>query len=113
MFPGRGKTGHLVEPKAAWRALLRRGGLSGVRLHDLRRTFGSWQALTGASLPVIGKSLGHTQPSTTSIYARLTIEPVRESVTKATRAMFGAANGKSPAEPEPSAVDNGEGEGHE
>ena len=48
--------------------------------HDLRRTLGSWQAKTGASLVVIGKSLNHRNVTTTAIYARLDKDPVRESV---------------------------------
>ena len=100
VFPGEGKTGHLVEPKKAWVAILRRASLwrlldhlealgkltseerqlaelqiaqapvvaerryramadgvgidpatydmTDLRIHDLRRTLGSWQAKTGA-----------------------------------------------------------------
>jgi|GEM_PF-6038344 len=29
-----------------------------IRMHDVRRTFGSYQAITQASLQVIGKSVG-------------------------------------------------------
>ncbi len=46
----------------------------------------------GASLPIIGKSLGHTQVSTTAIYARLQMDPVRDSVESATTAMLTAGN---------------------
>jgi integrase len=88
VFPGAGKTGHLVEPKKAWTRILDRAGLQDVRLHDLRRTLGSWQAATGASLPIIGKSLGHKSLSATQIYARLDLDPVRASVNKATDAML-------------------------
>jgi integrase len=42
-----------------------------LRLHDLRRTVGSWLAMGGASLPLIGKVLNHSNASTTQIYARL------------------------------------------
>jgi integrase len=61
-----------------------------LRIHDLRRTLGSWQAASGSSLPVIGRSLGHKQVQTTAIYARLSLEPVRESVERATAAMLTA-----------------------
>ncbi|TVO60548.1 tyrosine-type recombinase/integrase [Denitromonas ohlonensis] len=61
-----------------------------VRIHDLRRTLGSWQAKTGASLPIIGKSLNHKSPQATAIYARLDLDPVRASVEKATAAMLKA-----------------------
>lgn len=88
VFPGVGATGHLVEPKTAWKRILKRAGLHDLRLHDLRRTLGSWQAATGASLPIIGKSLGHKSLGATQIYARLNLDPVRDSVNRATDAMF-------------------------
>ena len=50
------------------------------------------QAKTGASLPVIGKSLNHKNQSTTAIYARLDLDPVRSAMEKATAAMLEAAN---------------------
>jgi integrase len=62
-------------------------GFSGVRLHDLRRTFGSWQAANGSSELLIGKSLGHRNTRSTAVYARLTLDPVRQSVERATAAM--------------------------
>jgi integrase len=88
VFPGRGHTGHLVEPKTAWKRTLKRAGLTDLRLHDLRRTLGSWQAATGASLPIIGKTLGHTSLAATQIYARLNLDPVRAAVNTATDAML-------------------------
>ncbi|MVF25131.1 site-specific integrase, partial [Methylocaldum sp. BRCS4] len=42
VFPGPGKTGHLVEPKRAWDAMLQKAGIENLRIHDLRRTLGSW-----------------------------------------------------------------------
>ena len=62
-----------------------------LRPHDLRRTLGSYQAITGSSLPIIGKSLGHKSQAATQIYARLDLDPVRNSVKKATEAMYAAA----------------------
>ncbi|MCG2685361.1 MAG: site-specific integrase, partial [Planctomycetales bacterium] len=90
VFPSRGKHGHIVEPKAAWKRIIERAGLVDVRPHDLRRSLGSWMAITGAGLPVVGKMLGHTQASTTQIYARLSIDPVRQAAEKATTAMLAA-----------------------
>ena len=63
-------------------------GLTDVRIHDLRRTLGSWQAATGATTAIIGKSLGHKSPRATAIYERLNIDPVRASLERATEAMF-------------------------
>ena len=63
-------------------------GLHDLRMHDLRRTLGSWQAINGSSLPVIGQSLGHRSTASTEIYARLTLDPVRESVDGAIKKML-------------------------
>jgi integrase len=91
VFPGAGKTGHLVEPKTAWKRILDRAGIQDLRLHDLRRTFGAYQACAGTSLPIIGESLGHKSLAATQIYARLNLDPVRASVTKAVQSMMLAA----------------------
>jgi integrase len=69
-----------------------------LRIHDLRRTLGSWQAKTGASLAIIGKSLNHKNQNTTAIYARLDLDPVRDSVNAATSAMMAAAGVKTSAD---------------
>ena len=99
VLPGRsGGTTHMSEPKAAWANLLKRAGISNLRVHDLRRTLGSYQAAGGSSLQVIGKSLGHKNVSTTAIYSRLNLDPVKQSVDAATAAML-KAGGKTPGKP--------------
>ncbi|MGQ5488794.1 tyrosine-type recombinase/integrase [Thauera sp. ZXT1-4] len=105
VFPGTGRTGHIVEPKKAVERVMARAGIpygrdvpNGVTLHDLRRTLGSWQARTGASLAIIGKSLNHKSPQATAIYARLDLDPVRQSVNTATSAILEAAGLKDAAD---------------
>jgi integrase len=98
VFPGTGATGHLVEPKKAWKRVLERAGIADLRIHDLRRTLGTWQTKMGASLAIVGKSLNHKSHSTTAIYARLDLDPVRESVERATDAILTAAGLKQSAE---------------
>jgi integrase len=88
VFEGSGKSGHLVDPKKAWVRILAEANIENLRIHDLRRTLGSYQAATGANGYIIGKSLGHRSQQSTAIYARLNLDPVRESVNKATEAMF-------------------------
>ena len=92
--PAKAHSGHLVNIKRGWRVLLDSAKITDLRIHDLRRTLGSWQAATGASLPIIGKSLGHSTPQATQVYARLELDPVRESVMTATRAMIAAGKKK-------------------
>lgn len=61
-----------------WDRARERSGLHDVRLHDLRRTVGSWLAIKGTSLPLIGKVLNHSNVSTTLIYSRFSQDPVNE-----------------------------------
>ncbi|PIR38570.1 MAG: recombinase XerD [Alphaproteobacteria bacterium CG11_big_fil_rev_8_21_14_0_20_39_49] len=88
VFEGEGSKGYFSDPKKAWNRILKRSGIKELRIHDLRRTLGSWQAAMGANSYVIGKSLGHKSQEATAIYARLNLDPVRESVSKATEAMM-------------------------
>ncbi len=77
------KSGHLADPKKAWNRILKEAQIEDLRLHDIRRTLGSYQAITGASLPIIGKSLGHKSSQATQIYSRMNLDPVRQSIEKA------------------------------
>lgn len=91
VFPGHSKSGHVKDFKKAWKKLLTRAKITNLRVHDLRRTLGSWMAGAGASLPVIGGALGHQSVEATKVYAKLHVEPVRDAMNVATRAMLGAA----------------------
>jgi integrase len=77
-----------VQDRAASFGIPLAKGLMDIRLHDLRRTLGSYQAINGTSLAIIGQSLGHKDLKSTQIYARLTLDPVRESVSKAVESML-------------------------
>jgi len=87
VFPGSGKTGHLQEPRKGWLRILERAGLDNVRLHDLRRTMGSYQTIGGASTAIVGRTLGHKNPASTAVYARMTLDPVRDAMEKAVALM--------------------------
>ncbi len=50
-----------------------------VRIHDLRHSFASILVSSGASLPLIGQMLGHTQVQTTQRYAHLYDDPLRKA----------------------------------
>lgn len=70
VFPG-AVHGRPLDVKTVWGRVRRRARLEDVRLHDLRRSVGSLMAMHGASLPLIGAVLNHTNPSTTAVYARI------------------------------------------
>ena len=73
----------MVNVKDAWGDVLKQSGLAGRRLHDLRHAFASMMVNSGASLPIVGKILGHTQASTTQRYAHLEENPARKAAEEA------------------------------
>jgi integrase len=88
VFASRSTTGHYQDPKKAWERILATAKLTDLHIHDLRRTLGSYQAINGASSYIIGKSLGHKSQQSTQVYARLHLDPVRQSVQQAVNAML-------------------------
>lgn len=88
VFSAQSQTGHIQEPKKVWARLLKIAEIDNFRMHDLRRTFGSFMAAQGSSLQMIGKALGHKSQDATLIYARLNLDPVRDAVNAASNAMF-------------------------
>ena len=82
------KSGHVEDFHRPWYALLKRANIENLRFHDLRRTFGSYQAITGASLHIVGKALGDKTSAATKVYARLTMAPVRDSIQRAADKML-------------------------
>lgn len=81
---------HMVNLQKPWRRIRALADLDDVRIHDLRHTFASIAVAAGGSLPIIGRALGHRQPSTTQKYAHLTDDPVRQ-LTQDTGARLAAA----------------------
>ena len=61
-----------------WYEVRNRAQIEDCRLHDLRHNFASVAASNGASLPMIGALLGHTQAQTTARYAHLTNHSLME-----------------------------------
>lgn len=80
---------HIGQPTEAWRRICKAARIEGLHIHDLRRSMGAWQAAGGASLLVIGRSLGHRDQRSTQVYARMSDDPVRLSMEAAAKAMFG------------------------
>lgn len=90
VFPSGRVDGAIADPRKAWSRVLKESGISNLRMHDLRRSMGSWQATLGASLSIIGASLGHADLQSTQVYSRLTLDPVRASMAQAGQQMLTA-----------------------
>jgi integrase len=78
VIPGE-KTGPRADLKRPWAAVTKAAGLEGLRIHDLRHGYASVGAGSSLGLPIIGKLLGHSQPSTTARYAHLDADPMRRA----------------------------------
>ncbi len=63
--------------KRPWGFIRQAAGLGDLRIHDLRHSFASVMVAGGASLPVIGALLGHSDVKTTARYAHLSTAPLR------------------------------------
>ncbi len=93
VFPNAENDGPLSDPKAAWRKVLERAGIENLRLHDIRRSVGSYAAMNGASLRQIGRILGQKSPEASAIYAEIVQESQRELIDSSVNAMLGKALG--------------------
>lgn len=91
VFPGSGQSGYLADPKKAWKRVLKRADIPDLRIHDLRRTLGSWMGAVGATTAIIGKTLAHKSVEATKVYERIDIDPVREFITLANAAILKVA----------------------
>jgi integrase len=93
VFPARRYAEHMVTPEQGWASICERAGQKNLHLHDLRRSLASFQIDAGKPLEVIQKTLGHESKTTTEIYSRLALEPVRASVERATEEMLRRGEG--------------------
>lgn len=80
LFPGDVEGQPVQDIRRVWNDMRTRAGMPDLRLHDLRHTFASLLISGGASLPMVGKLLGHSQAKTTQRYAHLMDDPLRQNM---------------------------------
>jgi integrase len=80
LIPGGKEGAHLVNISKPWNRIRKKAAVLDVRLHDLRRTVGSWLAQNGMSLHLIGRVLNHQSSDTTKIYARFGQDTLRNAL---------------------------------
>jgi len=80
VFPGRNIGQPLINIDKIWRKVRKEAKVEDIRLHDLRRTVGSWLAQSGSSLHLIGRVLNHSNASTTQVYARFAQDHVKKAL---------------------------------
>ena len=88
VFPGEGKTGHIVEPKSAIDAIIEATGII-FSCHDLRRTFATIAESLDLSRYTIKDLLNHKrqEDDVTGGYIILEVERLREPMQKITNAI--------------------------
>jgi integrase len=91
LFPSKkAKSGHMEGFRVSWDEVRKNAKIKDVTVHDLRRTMGSWMASAGTTINIIGGILGHSNPATTQIYARLFDGAKRDALESATKQMLEA-----------------------
>jgi integrase len=79
----------LTEPSKAWQKIRESAGLKHLRIHDLRRTFGSWLGDAGFTSKQVGTALGHKSDITSRVYMALGDQSKRAAVDAVERLMTG------------------------
>lgn len=95
VFPATSGDAAFQGTEKVWRKLRERAGFPELRLHDLRHSFASVGLARGDALPVIGAILGHSDIKTTSRYAHLADDPVRQSADAIAKTVAAALNSTS------------------
>jgi integrase len=89
VFASRQHGKRLHEPGKAWQRIRKAAGLAHLRIHDLRRTFGSWLGDAGFTSKQIGTALGHKSDITSRVYMQLGDQSKRAAVDAVERLMQG------------------------
>lgn len=77
VFPPRHSAAEELDLESAWYRVRDRAQLEGVRMYDaVRHTFASIGVMSGASLYLVGKALGHAKATTTQRYAHVAAGPL-------------------------------------
>jgi integrase len=77
LFPGNASGRPLQDIKKFWKGVTALAGIVDYRLHDNRHTHASHLVSSGLSLEIVGRLLGHTNPTTTKRYSHIADSPLR------------------------------------
>lgn len=80
-------------PRRLWEAVRTHAKLEGVRIHDLRHSFGATAADVGHSLILIASLLGHTQTRTSERYAKARRDVRQEAADEVAKELSGLLRG--------------------
>jgi integrase len=95
VFPAERGDGHFQGMKRIWSKAIRKAQLEGVTPHTLRHTMGSTAVSNGEALALTGAILGHSNPRSTAIYARVQTDPSRRAANRVSRRIAEALAGNA------------------
>jgi integrase len=78
----------IQDVKRAWQKVRTLAGIPDVRIHDLRHSFASFALKKGVDLYTVSKLLGHKNIATTTRYAHLELDHLKEATNKVAK-VFG------------------------
>ena len=79
VFPGKIPGEHICNPYKGFQRVLKRAGISGLRIHDLRHSFASLAINNGATLYEVQHLLGHNDSKTSQRYAHMASDNLRKA----------------------------------
>ncbi|MDO5620519.1 MAG: site-specific integrase [Paracoccus sp. (in: a-proteobacteria)] len=82
VFPGETADQHQTTVKTFWKRLTRDAGLEGVRVHDLRHTFGTRAIFAGMDPYALMKIMGHADIRSTQRYIHPSTEAIKNAMKK-------------------------------
>jgi integrase len=88
VFPGSGKSGHVIDVKKPWKKFRAVAKLSDFRIHDIRHTVLSAMAEAGVPILHVGAAAGHQSVQSTKRYIHLYPESQREARMKGQQKMI-------------------------
>jgi integrase len=101
----------LVNLRKPWVRIRELAGIPDLRLHDVRRTVGSWLVQDGATLHLVGSVLNHKDPKTTAGYAYFQTQQREAALTRHGRQLLellpSSASSEQPQsyDPKPTVID--------
>jgi len=92
LFTWRGQ--HMSDVRKTFRRACEIAGVTSFRIHDLRRSLGTWMLSSGASIETVSKTLGHSSIRVTEqVYAHMLPDRISAATDEAVRLMM--TGGKS------------------
>jgi integrase len=79
VFPSRSAKGHLLDVRKTFSTICKRATISGLRLHDLRRSHATHLLNSGVDVMTIKELLGHKSLKSTQVYARVATSSLAKS----------------------------------